>query len=386
MQESDYSLRGPHQQHHLMERMKHKGHDVLVIDFDVDWNRRAGNIVAPRRTFLTRGKVLSNAHIPVIRPTTIRLPILCYLAGIVFHTIEIIRTMKRYKPDAIIGLGILNTLSTLLISKIFHVPFVYYLIDSLHTLIPERRLRPFGLVIEALTLRKSKNILVINRQLADYALRLGAEVRPIVISAGIDSTRFNPTVDGSALRESLGFGPSDIVLFFMGWLYEFSGLLEVAYDVVRGDSGTKLLILGKGDLYSKLSAISLSTTNGERIVIKDWIPYESVPSYIAASDICILPAYCNQIMESIVPIKMYEYLACGKPVVTTKLPGIMKEFGRGNGVIYAADPNDVVRVIGGLIRDNLLAAIGNQGWHYAKNQDWDMICDRFEYILRHLCD
>lgn len=34
------------------------------------------------------------------------------------------------------------------------------------------------------------------------------------------------------------------------------------------------------------------------------------------------------------PIKMYEYMAAGKPVIAESLPGIMKEFGSDNGVIY----------------------------------------------------
>ena len=43
-------------------------------------------------------------------------------------------------------------------------------------------------------------------------------------------------------------------------------------------------------------------------------------------------------MQDIVPIKMYEYMAIGKPVICTKLPGVMWEFGEGNGVLYADSP------------------------------------------------
>ena len=64
---------------------------------------------------------------------------------------------------------------------------------------------------------------------------------------------------------------------------------------------------------------------------------------VAASDICILPAYPDEeIMQDIVPIKIYEYMAMSKPVITTKLPGIMMEFGEDNGISYVDKPEDVV--------------------------------------------
>ena len=52
------------------------------------------------------------------------------------------------------------------------------------------------------------------------------------------------------------------------------------------------------------------------------------------ANICLLPAYNNEVMRNIVPIKIYEYLEMGKPVIAIKLPGITKEFGKNNEVVY----------------------------------------------------
>ncbi|MCK4733720.1 MAG: glycosyltransferase, partial [Methanophagales archaeon] len=46
--------------------------------------------------------------------------------------------------------------------------------------------------------------------------------------------------------------------------------------------------------------------------------------------------------RDIVPIKFYEYMAMGKPVITTKLPGVMTEFGEDHGVIYVDNPEDAL--------------------------------------------
>ena len=47
-------------------------------------------------------------------------------------------------------------------------------------------------------------------------------------------------------------------------------------------------------------------------------------------------------MQDIVPIKIYEYMAMCKPVITTKLPGIMMEFGENKGIYYVDKPSDVI--------------------------------------------
>ncbi|HUT15818.1 MAG TPA: glycosyltransferase [Anaerolineae bacterium] len=61
---------------------------------------------------------------------------------------------------------------------------------------------------------------------------------------------------------------------------------------------------------------------------------EDVPRYIAACDVCLLPYRVNEWTRSIDALKLYEYLACGKPVVATDVPAARRfsEF-----VMVAAD-------------------------------------------------
>ena len=59
-----------------------------------------------------------------------------------------------------------------------------------------------------------------------------------------------------------------------------------------------------------------------------------------------------------VPIKFYEYMAMGKPVVTTKLPGVMREFGEGNGVIYVDKPEDALERAVELIEGGMIEEYG----------------------------
>jgi len=54
-------------------------------------------------------------------------------------------------------------------------------------------------------------------------------------------------------------------------------------------------------------------------------PHAEVPAIVAALDVCLIPYHVNPYTEGLSPIKLYEYLAMGKPVVATDLPYLRRE-------------------------------------------------------------
>ncbi len=53
-------------------------------------------------------------------------------------------------------------------------------------------------------------------------------------------------------------------------------------------------------------------------------PYKTLPSYLQHFDVCILPFRTGDFAAGIDPVKAYEYLAAGKPVVATDMPELRK--------------------------------------------------------------
>ena len=86
-------------------------------------------------------------------------------------------------------------------------------------------------------------------------------------------------------------------------------------------------------------------------------------------------------MQDIVPIKMYEYMAMGKPVIATKLPGVMEEFGVGAGVVYVDKPEDIIAKASELAQGGKLKELGLKARKFAEKNSWDNITDEFERIL-----
>jgi glycosyltransferase involved in cell wall biosynthesis len=114
----------------------------------------------------------------------------------------------------------------------------------------------------------------------------------------------------------------------------------------------------------------------------DWQPYDTIPQLIAASDICILPAYNNAIMKNIVPLKLYEYMAMEKPVISTPLHGVEKEFGKQNGVLYADTPQQVLEKAEQIVQTQMIFDQGMKARKCVERNDWDAITEDFELILR----
>ncbi len=386
VQNTDYIKRNPGQQHHLSELISLRGHEIRVIDFEILWRSEGRReFKSKREIFKGVSKIHRCAEVTVIRPGILKIPFLDYLSLFYSQKKEIERQIKEFKPDIILSLGIVAYLAGKAAKK-HDIPFIYYWIDVSHRLIPAKFLHPIGWIIERIALKKADKVLTINYRLKDYVINLGSSPEETkVISAGVNLENFDPNISGNAVREKYGINDDDIVVFFMGWLYQFSGLKEVALELFKIKESyphLKLLIVGDGDAYNEIVDIKEKYGLNNQLILTGKVSYEKIPEFIASSNICILPAYPDEkIMKEIVPIKIYEYMAMKKPVVTTHLPGIMREFGDNNGILYADKPENVLKTVISMIENNKAEIEGNKGRKLVENYGWDCIADKFEGVL-----
>ena len=49
-------------------------------------------------------------------------------------------------------------------------------------------------------------------------------------------------------------------------------------------------------------------------------PYTALPEYVAGFDVCTIPFLRSPLTEATNPVKLFEYLATGKPIVARRLP------------------------------------------------------------------
>lgn len=374
-----------------MDRLSLKGHEIRVIDYEILWRTEGKEeLYSRRQVFKKVSRVCDKADVTVIRPSILKIQGLDKVSLIFSHRREINRQIIEFEPDIIIGFGILNTYFAMMSARRKNIPFIYYLLDELHTLVRPKLLQPLAKFIEGDVLRNADAAIVLGGKLREFSFKMGADPKRMhLVKNGVQFDRFNPHVSGEEIRRNYEIRKDDFVLFFMGTLWDFSGLKEVALALseVHEERPIKLLIVGKGELYGDLMAIREKYNLQDCLILAGRQPYEKMPEFVAASDICLLPAHCNEVMSNIVPIKMYEYMSCAKPVLSTRLPGVIDEFGFDNGVIYVDKPERVIGKAVELMKEkSSLKDYGSKARKFAQRYDWKVITMEFEDVLRKFID
>ena len=72
----------------------------------------------------------------------------------------------------------------------------------------------------------------------------------------------------------------------------------------------------------------------------------------------------------------------GKPIVSTKLPGILEEFGEDSGIVYVDTPEDVIEECINLVSQNKTGELGMKARGYVEGRSWDTIADEFLNIIK----
>ena len=391
VQDMEWRRKGPWQQHHLMEKLSLKGHEIRVIVFEHLWRWEKGPLFKRSERIEHFNRIYEGAEVTYISPSFIRLPLLEYVSFLFTSRTAIKKEIAEFKPDVIIGFSsVLSNYWGMRYARKSGIPFVYYWYDIIHVLNIPKPFGPLAFLIEKRIIKGSTRIVTINAALTDYLLTIGAPPsKTSTIPGGVDFKRFNQfTIDLQPVRQRHGFDDSDIVLFFMGWIYEFSGLQEVAADVValKGrQPDIKLMVVGKGPGLAPLEEIVRQHEVQDRIILTGYRPYEEIPELIAAADICLLPALDNEEMRHIVPIKLYEFLAMGKPVISTMLNGVMREFGTDNGLLFVDKPEAVVPLVTALSKPQWQQESEN-GQRFIQRYDWELLIADFEALLTSLVE
>jgi glycosyltransferase involved in cell wall biosynthesis len=153
-----------------------------------------------------------------------------------------------------------------------------------------------------------------------------------------DFEHFVPAADPSfAAPELLGLDRPVIGFAgnFMPGKVDFDALEAVA----RRSDWTLLLV---GPAEAAVSDELERVTRHENVLWLGAKPYAELPRYVAAFDVALIPYVTNGYTASCFPLKTFEYLAAGKPVVATGLPELA---GMEPDVVLADGPAGLVEAI-----------------------------------------
>jgi len=181
-------------------------------------------------------------------------------------------------------------------------------------------------------------VVVVSRQLQDFVVSRGASPgRVHVLPNAVNPQRFTAAKNRTAFRAQYGCDDKRVI-GFVGSLKPWHGtetLLEAFRNLHAAAPNTHLLIVGDGPGREELEQYARHHGFAAAVTFTGNVPHDAIPNYIAAMDVTVAPykPYENFYYS---PIKIFEYMIMGKPVVAGRI-GQVEEVIEHNetGILFA---------------------------------------------------
>lgn len=108
-------------------------------------------------------------------------------------------------------------------------------------------------------------------------------------------------------------------------------------------------------------------------------PPGDLPAYLAAARVGLLPYAPTDFNRASAPLKLYEYLAAGRPVVSTDLPAARAL--AGPDVVVAATPEQFAAAVVEMAGRPLDAAAVTRRQQRVRGHDWEVVAERYRAVL-----
>lgn len=223
-------------------------------------------------------------------------------------------------------------------------------------------------------LRHARSVITVTEELAQFLKGLG--VKDItVIPNGVDTRVLRPIPADEAKR---ALGLKGQVIGYVGSLEHWVDL-ETVVEALPGLDVT-LLVVGPGlftdygDLIKKMAA-DLGVS--DKIRFTGAVKYSELSRYISAMDIGLNPLKKMKKNEYAAGGKVFNYLACGRPVLSSRMISLERLL--GDEIYYYDDAKSfalhVKTILGTRKNENMLRLV-------AEKYDWRKLAEAYEEVLR----
>lgn len=243
------------------------------------------------------------------------------------------KILRQEKPDLLIIRTDLLLFSGILLAKLFRIPVLAeadapcsYEAHTFHT-----EFKPlFSLAewVEKTNLKYANRSICVSNCARSLFMEMGVPSSCLnVIPNGAEPEKFQPGDRMAA--ESKGGNSSEFkiaskgpVIGFAGTFHHWHGvdiLIRLIKRTLTAYPDCTFLLVGRGGpMKPQLDEFVATLDNPDRVVTPGYVPYEEMPNMIQKMDIVIAP-YPDMNRFYFSPVKIYEYMAAGKPVISTRI-------------------------------------------------------------------
>ena len=320
-----------------------------------------------------------------------RLPMIRPWAYLVGSAIALLWTMWREKPDVMLWFDSPGQVAPLICAGVMRCPYVLFVngmageeLTGLWGWKPIRNGIQGTLRVSG---RRAQAIVSVCREIPLWMQRewgIAAD-RCHVIRNGVDPSVCVPRQKKDACHR-LGLDPHASYIGFVGGFFPWHGLdtlVEAMTIVCRECPAVKLLLVGDGHTRPALQAMVRQRGLDDAVSFVGRVRVEEVPWWIGASDVCVV-LHRPVRFYSGDSMKLWEYLACARPVVATAGEGygdMVEKLGAGLSV-KEEDPVALAEGVIRMLRDPASARKMGQAGHVAvvRSHTWDMRAMELEQV------
>lgn len=300
-----------------------------------------------------------------------------------YYGIHVRKQVRRLIQEEDIDVLWLYNLPHYLLAKIDSIPIVFDVVDdyiamlnseiNLPTPDPVRSLERFAF---ARLLNRCDLVTVISHELRDDIVDMIGESPPsIIIPNGVDTDLFNLQQDPRAIPQD------QPVVGFVG-SFEYFIDFDLILDAAAALPEVHFLLVGDGREYDYVKA-QCAERNLQNVEFPGLVESSEVPAYINRMDICLNTFERIPLAHSAVPLKLFEYLSQGRPVISTRIHEVQRI---DEGFLYYADTKaELVDAIKDILADYEVAVQRTQRAVdiIDETYNWDAIADSFECAVSH---
>jgi teichuronic acid biosynthesis glycosyltransferase TuaC len=231
------------------------------------------------------------------------------------------------------------------------------------------------------TMRQAAAVITVSQELRQSAIAMGIPPEKITaIQNGCDTSVFHPGDRDEARREA-GFEPRGELILYAGNLLASKGLgelMEAFIEIAASRPGLVLAIVGQGEYGEVLKSRAAAAGVEDRVLMLGRRKADGVASWMRAADVFCLPSYSEGCPNVVV-----EALACGRPVVATRVGGTPELVDERSGILVP--PRDAAQ-----LRKALEEALGRR-WDREQiarehRRGWELVADKTFEVCRGVID
>jgi len=296
----------------------------------------------------------------------------------------------KNRPDIIYVRSSIVLYSYMVVSKIFSIPFIIEInglpINEFKTrhyqagMFKKVTNLAFAKLNEKLNYKLAKKILVVSLGIKKYIVTNYKinQNKISLIQNGANTDIFRP-INQEIVRKKLNLNKNYNHIGFSGSFSPWHGLenlVRSALLILEKCENSRFLLVGDGIMKEQIYRMVSNLQLTDSFIFINTVPYEEVPYYINAFDIGVI------LKEKDVPgspLKLWEYMACGIPIVATNSEDF-HVFKKCNGGILVdpEKPEEIANAMLTLLKNkNLRREMGKNNRKYVvKNNSWEIVAKK----------